>query len=82
MWNIWEIMGNCTVVAKKELLFVPPFGQLGWLAGLIFIDRNNPKRANEQIRSKYRLISEKGVSRRISYNYYCAIFISYFNTFI
>ncbi|XP_073981530.1 1-acyl-sn-glycerol-3-phosphate acyltransferase beta-like [Rhodnius prolixus] len=60
MWNIWEIMGNCTVVAKKELLFVPPFGQLGWLAGLIFIDRNNPKRANEQIRSKYRLISEKG----------------------
>ncbi|KAK9511569.1 hypothetical protein O3M35_000201 [Rhynocoris fuscipes] len=59
MWNIWEVMGNCTAVAKKELIYVPPFGPMAWLGGLIFIDRKNPKKANDQIRSRYNLINKE-----------------------
>lgn len=33
-------MDKCTVIAKKELLYVFPFGLAAWLCGLIFIPRN------------------------------------------
>lgn len=32
-------MNKMTVVAKRELLYVFPFGVCAWLCGLIFIDR-------------------------------------------
>jgi len=49
MFNIWEVMGKCTVVAKKELIYVPPFGPVAWLAGLVYIDRGNVKLAYEKL---------------------------------
>lgn len=32
-------MNKTTVVAKRELLYVWPFGICAWLCGLVFIDR-------------------------------------------
>lgn len=36
--NIWP-GGNCTALAKKELLYTGPFGLTCWLSGITFIDR-------------------------------------------
>lgn len=37
--EIWPVMNKTTVVAKRELLYIWPFGVCAWLCGLIFIDR-------------------------------------------
>jgi 1-acyl-sn-glycerol-3-phosphate acyltransferase len=36
-----------TALAKKELLYCGPFGVAAWLAGMIFVDRSNRKKAHE-----------------------------------
>lgn len=46
MFDFWHIMDKCTAVAKRELFFAWPFGLAAWLAGLIFIDRVNSKKAH------------------------------------
>jgi lysophosphatidate acyltransferase len=38
-------MNKTTVVAKRELLYVFPFGISAWLCGLVFIDRNAIEKA-------------------------------------
>ncbi|BES93718.1 Acyltransferase [Nesidiocoris tenuis] len=58
MFNIWELMGMCTAVAKKEILYVPPFGIVAWLAGLVYIDRRNPESAIQTLKHYSRLIHE------------------------
>lgn len=40
MFDLWPVMGKCTVVAKRQILYVQPFGLAAWLAGLVFIDRH------------------------------------------
>lgn len=37
--ELWPVMDNCTVISKKEILYVQPFGLAAWLWGTIFIDR-------------------------------------------
>ncbi|CAF0790331.1 unnamed protein product [Brachionus calyciflorus] len=44
MMKIWP-GGNCTPLAKKELLYSGPFGIAAWLCGITFIDRINPQKA-------------------------------------
>ncbi|KAJ2946499.1 hypothetical protein O0L34_g12548 [Tuta absoluta] len=44
-FNIWEVAGKMTVIAKKEIFYVWPFGLTAYLAGVVFIDRNNSKKA-------------------------------------
>uniref|UniRef100_A0A0A9WN79 1-acyl-sn-glycerol-3-phosphate acyltransferase n=1 Tax=Lygus hesperus TaxID=30085 RepID=A0A0A9WN79_LYGHE len=58
MFNIWETMGKCTAIAKKELLYIPPFGQAAWLAGLVFIDRSNPTAALQTIQMSSHIIHD------------------------
>ena len=41
--------GNCTPLAKKELLYTGPFGLATWLCGITFIDRLNPEKARNTI---------------------------------
>lgn len=45
--EIWPVMNKTTVVAKRELLYVWPFGICAWLCGLIFIDRYAADKAKE-----------------------------------
>ena len=49
MLDIWPVMGKCTVVAKKELLYVVPFSIAAWLCGLVFIDRKHSDKAKNAI---------------------------------
>lgn len=56
MFNIWDIMDKCTAVARKELLYVIPFGPIAWMAGLVMIDRVDPKGANVKLSSASRII--------------------------
>ncbi|XP_074025565.1 1-acyl-sn-glycerol-3-phosphate acyltransferase alpha isoform X1 [Leptinotarsa decemlineata] len=46
---IWPIMPNCTVISKKEIFYLQPFGLASWLWGTIFIDRVKPKDAQKAI---------------------------------
>lgn len=45
MFQIWPIMNKCTVIAKKELFYVWPFGLAAYLSGLVFIPRLKSEQA-------------------------------------
>ncbi|XP_014280831.1 1-acyl-sn-glycerol-3-phosphate acyltransferase beta isoform X2 [Halyomorpha halys] len=59
MFNIWDVMDKCTAVAKKELLYFAPFGPMAWLGGLVFIDRVDPKSANNKLKAAAHLLHSK-----------------------
>ncbi|CAH1389904.1 unnamed protein product [Nezara viridula] len=59
MFNIWDVMDKCTAVAKKELLYFVPFGPMAWLGGLVFIDRVDPKSANNKLKAAAHLLHSK-----------------------
>ncbi|KPI93232.1 1-acyl-sn-glycerol-3-phosphate acyltransferase alpha [Papilio xuthus] len=37
--ELWPLMSRCTVVSKRELQYLAPFGTAAWLWGTVFIDR-------------------------------------------
>lgn len=45
--ELWLAMDNCSVVSKKEILYLGPFGLACWLWGTVFIDR---RKAEESCR--------------------------------
>ncbi|XP_050302384.1 1-acyl-sn-glycerol-3-phosphate acyltransferase alpha [Anthonomus grandis grandis] len=45
MFQIWPTMRKCTVLAKKSLFWIWPFGLAAWLAGIVFIPRVKTDRA-------------------------------------
>lgn len=49
MFTIWNDVGKIAAIAKKQLFYVFPFGLGAYLAGVVFIDRNNPKTAYQQL---------------------------------
>lgn len=49
MFNIWEVVDKMSVIAKKEIFYVWPFGLAAYLAGVVFIDRNNSKKSKDQL---------------------------------
>ncbi|XP_072936226.1 1-acyl-sn-glycerol-3-phosphate acyltransferase alpha-like [Epargyreus clarus] len=50
LFNIWHVAGKMTAVARKEIFYVWPFGLAAYLAGVVFIDRNNSKDAYKQLK--------------------------------
>jgi len=40
MAEVWSVMRKCACVAKKELIYIFPFGLAAWLCGTVFIDRS------------------------------------------
>ncbi|XP_058453578.1 1-acyl-sn-glycerol-3-phosphate acyltransferase alpha-like isoform X2 [Malaya genurostris] len=56
---LWPIIGRATVVAKREVLYMIPFGTASWLWGTLFIDRNNRKSAKNIINKESKAINEK-----------------------
>lgn len=48
-FEVWEVMGRVSVVAKRELLFMGPFDLAAWLCDLIFIDQSDSVSAREVI---------------------------------
>ncbi|CAH0559040.1 unnamed protein product [Brassicogethes aeneus] len=46
---LWPIMDNCTVVSKKEVLYLQPFGSAAWLWGTLFINRSDNKDSRTKV---------------------------------
>lgn len=49
-------------IGKKNLIYLPFFGQLYWLAGNVFIDRKNSSRAKKTMNSSTRALTTKNTS--------------------
>lgn len=47
--ELWLTMKNCTVISKKEILYLGPFGLACWLWGTVFIDRKNVEESRQMI---------------------------------
>ncbi|XP_028169492.1 1-acyl-sn-glycerol-3-phosphate acyltransferase alpha-like [Ostrinia furnacalis] len=50
MFNIWHVADKVAAIARKEIFYVWPFGLAAYLAGVVFIDRNNSKDAYKQLK--------------------------------
>jgi lysophosphatidate acyltransferase len=62
MMHIWpEYVRYCTILAKKELIWVGPFGSSSWLAGVEFIDRKNREKSSEKMRHIMKKIQTKSL---------------------
>jgi len=66
MFNIWHVMDKCAPVAKKELFYVWPFGLAAWLAGIVYIDRLNSKKAHQQLANASKLMKTHKVLKFIT----------------
>ncbi|XP_026323351.1 1-acyl-sn-glycerol-3-phosphate acyltransferase alpha-like isoform X2 [Hyposmocoma kahamanoa] len=51
MFNIWHVANKVAAIARKEIFYVWPFGLAAYLAGVVFIDRNNSKDAYRQLKA-------------------------------
>jgi lysophosphatidate acyltransferase len=62
MMKLWpEHIRYCTILAKKELIWVLPFGLTAWLAGVEFIDRKNRERSSETMRLLNKKVQDKSL---------------------
>lgn len=57
---LWSIMGDVISIAKKEMLFILPFGPAAWLAGITFINRQNRPSAMKTLEAAKRKMVQKG----------------------
>ncbi|MCY4523523.1 MAG: lysophospholipid acyltransferase family protein [Halobacteriovoraceae bacterium] len=53
---------HCVCLGKRELLYIPFFGQIFWLAGNLLIRRYHRKKAMESMQKIQRLLKEKQTS--------------------
>lgn len=79
MFNIWPIMGKCTAVGKKEILYAWPFGLAAWFCGMIFIDRMNSEKAHSVINNATNYIKEKKVIQFMMQKFKKYIYNMYIN---
>jgi lysophosphatidate acyltransferase len=59
--EIWPVMDRCTVISKKEVFYLWPFGLATWLWGTIFIDRLNVEKAQNTVNSTGDIIRKNKV---------------------
>lgn len=59
--NVRELISRSTLIVKKELLYLFPFGQLSWLMGVEFVDRSNPARASQTLAHCEKLLVDKSI---------------------
>ncbi|XP_076252911.1 1-Acylglycerol-3-phosphate O-acyltransferase 2 isoform X2 [Rhynchophorus ferrugineus] len=57
--HLWPIMDNCTVIAKKEVFYLQPFGLASWLWGTIFINRVKSKDAQDTVNQTGEIIRQR-----------------------
>ncbi|XP_066140922.1 1-acyl-sn-glycerol-3-phosphate acyltransferase alpha [Euwallacea fornicatus] len=55
---LWPVMDNCTVISKKEIFYIQPFGLASWLWGTIFINRGS-KNAQEAVNETGAIIKQR-----------------------
>lgn len=49
LFNIWHVIYKMTVIAKKELFYIWPFGLSAYFAGVVFVDRTKARNAYKQL---------------------------------
>src|SRR2546428_317779 len=54
-------MNKCACIAKKEVLYVFPFGLFAWLCGTIFINRRDSRQSQMTISTSAEKIREEKV---------------------
>ncbi|XP_014249050.1 1-acyl-sn-glycerol-3-phosphate acyltransferase alpha-like isoform X2 [Cimex lectularius] len=47
--EIWPVLNRCTVISKREIFYLWPFGLACWLWGTVFINKFSGKHAQETI---------------------------------
>lgn len=55
------MLDKATVIAKKEVFYMWPFGLAAWLWGTIFIDRLNAEKAQEAVNKTGKTIRDRKV---------------------
>lgn len=68
MFNIWHIAYKMTAIAKKEILYVFPFGLSAYLAGVVFINRSNAKNAYKQLQVTSEVMVKQKVDTAFIYS--------------
>lgn len=56
---LWPVMDNCTVISKKEIFYLQPFGLASWLWGTIFIDRVKSRDAQSAVNRTGEIINKR-----------------------
>ncbi|XP_072398013.1 1-acyl-sn-glycerol-3-phosphate acyltransferase alpha-like [Diabrotica undecimpunctata] len=56
---LWPLMPNSTVISKKEIFYIQPFGLAAWLWGTIFIDRVKAKDAQSAVNKTGQIIKKR-----------------------
>lgn len=59
--ELWPVLQNCTVISKKEILYLGTFGLASWLWGTVFIDRVKPEEAQTTVNSTAEIIKNRKV---------------------
>lgn len=67
MFNVWHVAVKIAAIARKEIFYVWPFGLAAYLAGVVFIDRNNSKDAYKQLK----ITSDVMVKNKVSPKMFC-----------
>ncbi|XP_046415608.1 1-acyl-sn-glycerol-3-phosphate acyltransferase beta isoform X1 [Neodiprion fabricii] len=57
--ELWPVLERCTVISKKEILYLGPFGLASWLWGTIFIDRRQAEQAHSTMNSTADIINNR-----------------------
>ncbi|XP_066998663.2 1-acyl-sn-glycerol-3-phosphate acyltransferase beta [Anabrus simplex] len=57
--ELWPKLHRCTVISKKEIFYLWPFGLAAWLWGTIFIDRLNVEKARSTVASTASIIQNR-----------------------
>lgn len=61
LFDIWEHLGRCTIIAKKELMWLIPFGHAAYYAGVTFIDRSRSQDAQRVLQQTATAMREQRV---------------------
>lgn len=59
--EVWHIIREMTVIAKRELLLLGTWGIASWLAGLTFINRQGGERGKETINKTMAVLKSKNI---------------------
>lgn len=58
---LWPLMARCTVISKRTMQYVVPFGTAAWMWGTVFIDRGS-RSAHDALKKQARAVKEEKVN--------------------
>lgn len=71
---LWPLMERCTVVSKRSLQYLVPFGTATWMWGTVFIDRG-AKSAKSVLNKQTEAVKKEKVNKTYPFTYFSALAI-------